>query len=258
MFTMTIGIIDSGLGGYSIFHALHKAYPDAAFHFLADQKNAPYGNKTALEIQNIAKRNIEWFVANGIHEIVIACNTMNAVALPLLKEQFPNVIFHDVVEPTVLQIPADTKSMLVVATKLTIHSDIYAKALRQRFPNMLVHSVVLPELVSMVEAMHSQAGMQSYIEKELSTEHVQADAMILGCTHYPLARPAFDQIFKHPIYDSVQVMVDRFKHATLVSGEALCSTTKDAYYAQLQVKELFQSDVNFTKIEVDHETDPSR
>lgn len=258
MFTMTIGIIDSGLGGYSIFHALHKAYPDAAFHFLADQKNAPYGNKTASEIQNIAKRNIEWFVTKDIHEIVIACNTMNAVALSSLKELFPHVLFHDVVEPTVQQIPANTKSMLVVATKLTIHSDIYAKALRQRFPNMLVHSVVLPELVSMVEAMRSQAEMQSYIEKELSNEHLQADALILGCTHYPLARPAFDQIFKQAIYDSVQVMVDRFKDKPLEAGKAVCYTTKDAYYAQLQVKELFQSDVDFTKIEIDHETDPRR
>jgi glutamate racemase len=253
---MTIGIIDSGLGGYSIFHALHQAYPQAAFHFLADQKNAPYGNKTALEIQRIATKNIQWFINNGIHEIVIACNTMNAVALPVLKERFPNVFFHEVVQPTVEQIPADTKSLLVVATKLTIQSEIYTKALRQRFPMMKIHAIVLPELVSMVEGMRSQADMQCYIEQVLPQESLQADGMILGCTHYPLARPAFNEVFKQNIYDSIQVMVDRLKDKVLVEGEAKCFTTQDAIYAHIQVKELFQSDVDFTKIEVDHETDP--
>ncbi len=253
---MTIGIIDSGLGGYSIFHALHQAYPNAAFHFLADQKNAPYGNKKALEIQTIATKNIQWFLNQGIQEIVIACNTMNAVALPVLKERFPSVIFHEVVEPTIEQIPADTKSILVVATKLTIQSEIYTKALRQRFPMMKVHGTILPELVSMVEGMRSQADMQAYIEQELSHESLNADAMILACTHYPLARPAFNQIFKQNIYDSIQVMVNQFKDKTLIEGEAKCFTTKDAIYAHIQVKELFQSDVEFTKIEVDHETDP--
>lgn len=255
---MTIGIIDSGLGGYSILHALHRAYPNAAFHFLADQKNAPYGNKTALEIQDIATKNIHWFLNNGIHEIVIACNTMNAVALPVLKERFPDVAFHEVVEPTVQQIPNETKSVLVVATKLTIQSKIYTKALRKRFPMMKIHASVLPELVSMVEGMRSQEDMQIYIEKELKQESLNVDAMILGCTHYPIARPAFNQVFKQNIYDSIQVMVNYFKDKNMGQGETKCFTTKDANYAHIQVKELFQSDVEFTKIEVDHETDPRR
>ncbi len=211
-----------------------------------------------MEIQTIATKNIQWFIDHDIHEIVIACNTMNAVALPILKERFPSVLFHEVVEPTIEQIPNDTKSILVVATKLTIQSEIYTKALRQRFPMMKIHATILPELVSMVEGMRSQEDMQTYIGQILSLESLSADALILGCTHYPLARPAFNQVFKQNIYDSIQVMVHRFKDKELLEGETKCFTTKDAIYAHIQVKELFQSDVEFTKIEVDHETDPRR
>ncbi|HET6786245.1 MAG TPA: glutamate racemase [Erysipelotrichaceae bacterium] len=248
---MTIGIIDSGLGGYSIYHALHQAYPKASFHFLADQKNAPYGNKTSEEIKAIATKNIAWFKANGIKEIVIACNTMNAVALDYLKQTFPDIKFHDVVYPTVKQLKElNLDSILVVATRLTIQSDIYAKTIHSMFPSTEVRSVALPELVAKIESLASQDDMVNYLNECLNQKDVQHQGLILGCTHYPLAKNAFETVFKHTIIDSIDVMIQIFKDKQLEEGMSYCFTTKDSDFAKHQVAELFQINEEFTKIEV--------
>jgi glutamate racemase len=247
---MTIGIIDSGLGGYSIYHALHKAYPKASFHFLADQKNAPYGNKTSEEIKSIAYKNIQWFKTNGITEIVIACNTMNAVALDYLKGEFPEIVFHDVVLPTVKQLKSmDLESVLVVATHLTIQSDIYAKTIHSLFPNIKVKSVALPELVQKIEMLEDQEDIVKYLNSCLSTNDINNEGLILGCTHYPLALNSFKTIYKNKIVDSIDVMVQIFKDKVIQEGNSICFTTKDVEYAKHQVNQLFNISEVFTKVE---------
>lgn len=248
---MTIGIIDSGLGGYSIYHALHQAYPKASFHFLADQKNAPYGNKTAEEIKAIATKNIAWFKSNGIQEIVIACNTMNAVALDYLKTTFPDIKFHDVVYPTVKQLETlNLTSILVVATHLTIQSDIYAKTMHVIFPNITVKSIALPELVQKIESLASKTEIVAYLNTCLNLEDVSYEGLILGCTHYPLAIDAFIEIFNQTIIDSINVMTQIFKDKQLEEGLSYCFTTKDSEFAKHQVSQLFQINEDFSKIEV--------
>ncbi len=248
---MTIGIIDSGLGGYSIYHALHQAYPKASFHFLADQRNAPYGNKTSEEIKTIATKNIAWFESNGIHEVVIACNTLNAVALEHLKMTFPKIQFYDIVYPTVKQMDLlNIKSVLVVATRLAIQSNIYANTIHQLYPNLNVRSVALPELVTLIEGLSPQEQMTSYLQNCLNQEDLNQDALILGCTHYPLAMNAFKETYAHQMLDSIEVMVKQFKHKNLQEGESRCFTTKDSDFAKHQVAELFHINEEFTKIEV--------
>lgn len=248
---MAIGIIDSGLGGYSIYYALHKAYPKTAFHFLADQKNAPYGNKTPDEIRQIAHKNIAWFKSNGIHEIVIACNTMNAVALESLRNDYKDMTFYDVVYPTVKQIEkTDLSSLLVVATQLTIQSNIYAKTIHSILPNVKVRSVALPDLVQKIEGLYSKHEITAYIKSCLSKEDLKCDGLILGCTHYPLAHDSFSSLFDQMIIDSISVMVDLFKDKKMEEGQSLCFTTKDEEYAKHQVKQLFQINEDFIKIEV--------
>lgn len=247
---MTIGIIDSGLGGYSIYYALHKAYPKASFHFLADQKNAPYGNKTSEEIKRIAYKNISWFKTNGITEIVIACNTMNAVALDYLKVEFPEIVFHDVVLPTVKQLSyMDLNTVLVVATHLTIKSDIYAKTIHSLFPHIQVKSVALPELVQKIEMLEDQEDIVKYLNSCLSTNDINKEGLILGCTHYPLALNSFNTIFRNKIVDSIDVMVQIFNDKIIEEGNSICFTTKDVEYAKHQVKQLFQINEVFTKTE---------
>ncbi|MEI7668205.1 MAG: glutamate racemase, partial [Erysipelotrichaceae bacterium] len=88
---MAIGILDSGLGGYSIYQALHNAYPKASFVFLADQKNAPFGTKTKEALLEITIININWFIQQDIKMIVIACNTISSTIMPKLRLHFPSI-----------------------------------------------------------------------------------------------------------------------------------------------------------------------
>lgn len=248
---MSIGIIDSGLGGYSIFHALHQAYPTSAFVFLADQKNAPYGNKTPQEIIDIATRNITWFKSQGIQEIVIACNTMTAVALDTLKERFPDTLFHDVVTPTVHQIKDSVhKNWLVVATHLTTESRIYPQTMVQMRPDFKVLSCALPRFVNLVEGLAEEDEVVDYLRECLSQDLLSQEGLILGCTHYPLANDSFRRLFKGVIVDSIEPMVALFKDRQLVQGPSICLTTRDASFASHQVEQLFHVKVHFERVEV--------
>ncbi len=247
-----IGIIDSGLGGYTIYRALHEAYPQAAFLFLADQKYAPYGNKQAHEIIAIATRNIQWFKDQGIDQIVVACNTMNAVALNHLKQSFPQITFYDVLNPTVQQLKhRDEQSWLVVGTKLTIESNLYAKAIQEKYPHIQLTSKALPQLVSMIENLASEEAVVAYLDEMIGQDLNQAQGIILACTHYPLAIPAFKHLFQGEIVDSIQAMIDRLSTLELSSGPARCVTTKDAQFANLQVKQLFHEHIEFTKVDIE-------
>lgn len=248
---MTIGIIDSGLGGYSIYHALHQTYPKASFLFLADQKNAPYGNKTKEEIIAIATRNMQWFLNQGIHEIVIACNTMNAVALDSLKSRFPEIRFHDVVSPTIAQLKdSHHQSWLVVATHLTTESRIYPKALSGLRSDFTVDSVALPKLVNLIEGLAEPEEIEDYLKDCLSPDLLAHEGLILGCTHYPLAMEAFHSLFKGNIVDSIDPMVNLFKDKTLEEGPSRCVTTRDASFATHQVEQLYNVKVPFEKVEI--------
>ncbi len=247
-----IGIIDSGLGGYTIYRALHEAYPQAAFLFLADQKYAPYGNKRADEIVEIATRNIAWFSGQGIDHIVIACNTMNAVALHELKLRFPHITFYDVLNPTVQQLHDKKEaSWLVLGTQLTIQSELYAKAIHQTYPHIQLNSKALPQLVSMIENLASDEALVAYLNEMIQEDLKQAQGIILACTHYPLAIPAFKQLFKGQIVDSIQPMIERLASVSLTNGVSQCVTTKDAKFANLQVKQLFHEQVHFTKVDIE-------
>ncbi|NTW90537.1 MAG: hypothetical protein HGA35_01145, partial [Erysipelotrichaceae bacterium] len=142
------------------------------------------------------------------------------------------------------------KRLLVVATRLTIQSDIYAKTIESILPNVKVDSVALPELVQKIEGLDTEVNITNYIDSCLSKSNLDCDGLILGCTHYPLVESSFTNLFKHRIIDSIGVMVDLFKDKLLEEGNSQCFTTKDAGYAKHQVHQLFQIEEDFTKIEV--------
>lgn len=248
---MAIGIIDSGLGGYRIYHALHTHYPQAAFVFLADQKNAPYGNKQPHEILTIARKNMAWFKAQGITTIVIACNTINAVALSSLRVEFPELTFIDVIAPTLDALSSSPiKRWLVVATQLTVQSKMYERELLKRHPDAQVRAVALPQLVSLIEGLADADALTQNLKATLSQEDLAQEGLILGCTHYPLAKANFKAVFKGEIHDSEQAMVNALETVKKDEGLSICVTTGDADFAQTQVKALFHQDQGFSKVDV--------
>lgn len=245
-----IGILDSGLGGYTIFNALHRAYPEAAFWFLADQINAPYGNKTPQQIQAIAQRNVNWFVEQGITHIVIACNTINAVALNVLIDTNPKLTFYDVLSPTLAQLDAHKlKSWLVVGTQRTIESGLYQNALAQRAPTLAIQAQALPELVQMIEDLSDQSAVELYLKDQLAALP-PSEGLILACTHFPLVAQAFETVVPSLRIDSIEPMVERFRQTPLPQGPSRCFTTGDPHHSEAQVRALFNHQEVFEQVRI--------
>lgn len=246
---MTYGIIDSGLGGYRIYQALHKAYPDAAFVFLADQKNAPYGNKLKEDLLMIARKNMNYFVSQGIFDVIIACNTMNALVLKTLKEEFKTIRFYDVIEPT-LDALKDIKHeyWLVLATQRTIDSKLYQTGLLKLNPQPKVKGVALPDLVSLIESLASEESIKDYLKRNIPKQ--KFDAVLLGCTHYPLITNLIQETLQAKVYDSEKAMVDSLASQAFETGASKCLTTGNVDHAQRQAQELFGLDEVFEQVRV--------
>ncbi len=244
---MTYGIIDSGLGGYRIYLALHKAYPKAAFTFLADQKNAPYGNKTRDELLNVARANMNWFLSQDIHQVIIACNTMNAMILDQLKNEFKMITFHELVKPTIDALK-NTKheSLCVLATQATTNSEIYKKGLEALLPDTKVEGIACPKLVNYIEDMDDESIIKDYLHSLI--KDLSYDAMLLGCTHYPLISKLIEKEFQVKVYDSEQAMVNSLKNEPFDEGQSRCITTGDKNHAEAQAKTLFGIDEIFEKV----------
>ncbi|MBQ5690514.1 MAG: aspartate/glutamate racemase family protein, partial [Alistipes sp.] len=124
-----IGIFDSGLGGISVWQALHDALPEESLIYLGDGARCPYGARTLDEVRDFTFEAVERLLAEGCKMIVLACNTATAVAIKELRECYPNVPFVGL-EPAVKPAALTTKSGVigVLATKRSLEGDHFRRA----------------------------------------------------------------------------------------------------------------------------------
>jgi glutamate racemase len=235
-----IGILDSGLGGYTIFHALHHAYPDASFVFLADQANAPYGDKSHNDIRTIAIDAIAWFEMQGINDVVIACNTISAQVLPEIRRLFPNMILTGIIELTANQ-PEVLKAhrIAVLATTGTTRTQAYPSTIASLNSNAEVIALALPRLVPLIENLSPADEIQAYLAPIISP--IEADVLVLACTHYPLVSQQLKQFTQGVLVDSIAPVVEFFAHRTLPKGPCKVFTTYNPTYLKHQIDVLFHT-----------------
>ncbi|MGB7595635.1 MAG: aspartate/glutamate racemase family protein [Erysipelotrichaceae bacterium] len=243
----SIGIVDSGLGGYTVYETLRKAYPSASFVFLADQQHTPYGNKSPEEIIAITYKNMRWFYDQGIREVILACNTTSSVALELMKEEFPEIVMHGIIDLTVdaLDLHASDK-VLIMATKATIESRSYPKAISERYKDVTVDSAAMLDLVHHIEYLSDETTINRYLESELAKYAPMYTKIVLACTHFPIVKDQIAMYVKGEICDSRQAIVDLLKDRELPQGQSRCFTSGDPQHARHQVKTLFDIDEEFT------------
>jgi len=243
----SIGIVDSGLGGYTVYETLRKAYPSASFVFLADQQHAPYGNKSPEEIIAITYKNMRWFYDQGIREVILACNTTSSVALDLMKEEFPEIIMHGIIDLTVNALDLHASdSVLILATKATIESRSYPKAISEKYHDITVDSAAMLDLVHHIESLSDETTINRYLETELAKYAPHYTKIVLACTHYPIVKDQIAMYVKGEICDSRQAIVDLLKDRELPQGQSHCFTSGDPKHARHQVKTLFDIDEEFT------------
>lgn len=249
---MTIGILDSGLGGYSVYHALRATYPNASFLFLADQANAPFGDKSKEAIFDIAKDAIEWFKAQNITEILIACNTISALVLDELIPLYPELKITGIIDPTVRQIKEKHKNILVVATQGTTLSEAYPKKIKTLLKGSKGIGKALPQLVIQLEGLAPKTDIEAYLAESLAPYQDKVQAVILACTHYPLMRSTFEDLLKVKVYDSESPIVSLFENKDLGQGPSTVLTTKDPVFMAKQIKVLFNTEESVALAHVPH------
>ena len=250
---MTIGILDSGLGGYSVYHTLRGAYPHASFLFLADQANAPFGDKTRDQIFEIASNAMEWFKNQGIKEILVACNTISALVLDELILIYPELKITGIIDLTVNQFKNNpVEEILVLATSGTINSLAYPKKFGKHLSKTHISSMALPRLVPQLEGLASQEEIETYLKESLSSYRNQTQAVVLACTHYPLVKTLVEDILKVPSYDSLGPIVKHFSNRILPEGSSQVMTTKDPLYLAKQIHILFNTEESVSLAKVPH------
>ena len=204
-----IGVFDSGIGGLTVVKALRDLLPNENIVYLGDTARVPYGPKSPETVQRYAVELAGMLVGKNAKALVVACNTVSSVALPLLTKRFPVPVIG-VIEPGALAALQATRNrhIGVIGTRATIRSGAYEKALRAADKNVRVSSRACPLLVPLIEEglLNDDVTdriIMRYLEPMLADE---IDTLVLGCTHYPLLTNAIARAVKRRItlVDSAQ------------------------------------------------------
>ena len=199
-----IGVFDSGYGGLTILQQIRKTLPQYDYIYLGDNARTPYGTRSFEVVYEFTRQAVTKFFEMGCHLVILACNTASAKALRSIQtNDLPQLDSSrrvlGVIRPTVERIGEMTRSrhIGVVATAGTIKSESYPLEIRKLFPDITVTGEACPMWVPLVENNEATGdGADFFIRKNLNSllgKDPQIDAIILGCTHYPLLLPKINQ-----------------------------------------------------------------
>jgi glutamate racemase len=188
-----IGVFDSGLGGLTVLRALHARLPAEDLIYFGDTARVPYGTKGAATVRAFAWQDAAFLAARGIKLLVVACNTASAFALEDLAARLPIPVLG-VIQPGVDAALAVGRGgpVGVIGTRGTIASGRYQAGLSTVLAPERVLARPCPLFVSLVEEGLTEHPLAELAVAEYLTELRESgvDTLILGCTHYPLLRPA--------------------------------------------------------------------
>jgi glutamate racemase len=188
---LPIGIFDSGVGGLTVYRALHERLANEHFVYLGDTARVPYGTKSLATVERYAVENSKFLEAHGIKLLVVACNTASALALPAVREAI-SVDVIGVIGPgarSAAQV-AEGKRIAVIATEATVQSGAYGRAIAKVAPATRVIERACPLFVPLAEEGWGDTDVARTIAAHYLGDLVDQDlgALVLGCTHYPILR----------------------------------------------------------------------
>ena len=208
MNSLPIGIFDSGVGGLTVYRALHERLPDEHFVYLGDTARVPYGTKSLATVERYAVENARFLEAHGIKLLVVACNTASALALPAIRDAVA-VEVVGVIEPGARRAidisgPVGKRRIGVIATESTVQSGVYSNAIQKLDAAAMVIERACPLFVSLAEEGWAESDVARTVAAEYLSELKQRgiDSLVLGCTHYPILR----QVIQEAIGDEVTLI----------------------------------------------------
>ncbi|MFH7012276.1 glutamate racemase [Flavobacterium sp. FlaQc-52] len=195
-----IGVFDSGIGGTSIWSAIHELLPNERTIYLADSKNAPYGQKTKEEIVALSKKNVDFLIENNCKLIVVACNTATTNAIRELRASY-NIPFIGI-EPAIKPAATNSKTQVIgiLATQGTLNSELFNKT-AEMFQNTTIIEQVGHGLVQLIEEGNLNSPEMTQLLETYLQPMIEAniDYLVLGCSHYPYLIPQIKKILPEHI-----------------------------------------------------------
>jgi glutamate racemase len=209
-----IGVFDSGVGGLTVLRELRRQLPAADYLYVGDTARLPYGSKSQATVARYAVESARFLVEHGAGCLVIACNTASALALPEIRAAVAVPVLG-VVETgaDAADRSSETRDVLVIATTATVQSHAYRAACEGR--GLRAVEKACPLLVPLVE----EGWVEHPVTREVleiylgelgeaaDAEQMQPDALVLGCTHYPLLRAELEELVPEGlrVIDSAEV-----------------------------------------------------
>lgn len=192
-----IAVFDSGLGGISVLRHLRRIMPGERYLYFGDSANAPYGSRPTAEVRDLTLAAAEKLMAQKpLKALVLACNTATSAAVRQLRERYPELIVIGI-EPA-LKVASDHYPggrIGVMATEVTLREEKFDVLLHRFQENCTITKIPMPGLVQLVEAgMADSPEMEELLRRLLNPYIGQLDAVVLGCTHYPLAARAISRV----------------------------------------------------------------
>ena len=207
-----IGVFDSGVGGLTVLREILRRTPGESTIYFGDNARAPYGVRPDGEVREFSTESIDELVARDVKAVVVACNTSTAIALGDLRRRYDLPILG-VIRPgaTSAALATRNRRVGVIGTPATIRSHAYFAAIKDENPAVEVYEHATPTFVPMVEAGELsgeavEAAVRDALapllgERDASGEFVfplpasaKIDTLLLGCTHYPLLKPAIEAV----------------------------------------------------------------
>ena len=181
-----IGMFDSGVGGLTVYKEIKKKIPNEKIIYIGDTKRFPYGSKAKETIIKASIECINFLLSKNVKQIVIACGTATSQALDTVREIY-KVPIEGIISPTVRYIKKmNYKNVGVIATRGTIKSNAWEEKIREIDNKINVYNKACPLLAPMAEEGWTDNEIAKLTVKEYLKDFGKLDALVLGCTHFPL------------------------------------------------------------------------
>ncbi len=199
----SIGMFDSGVGGLTVLKEVRKELPQENIIYLGDTKRFPYGSKSKESIIQLTQKGMDFLISQDVKAIVIACGTATSQALEEMQRRY-RIPIMGIIDSTVQYIKqkSNLRTVGVIATAGTIRSRGWEKKLKEQIPEIEVKSKACPLLAPMAEEGWISNEVARLTIKEYLKDMKNVDALILGCTHYPL----FEPLIKEELGDTVEII----------------------------------------------------
>ncbi|MCI0706742.1 MAG: glutamate racemase [Ignavibacteriae bacterium] len=200
--TRPIGVFDSGIGGLTVVRALTIRLPHENIAYFGDTARVPYGSKSPQVVRDYAAQDTDVLLKHDVKMIVIACNTVSAVALDVVQKRARVPVVGVIIPGAETAVRASKKKRVgVIGTASTIASNAYANAIRQLDSAVQTFSRACPLFVPLVEEGWTEHAATGIIAKEYLFPLMQEkiDTLVLGCTHYPLLKNVINSVFHNSV-----------------------------------------------------------